>query len=83
MIHSIKMTDFFSNLAEAFYGSYSSRDHEIEDLKEEILEISHIPPPHQDKVNLKSDLDTVISHYNSASKRAAKKVVNGKAKKKS
>ena len=77
MAHTIKISCFLSNIADAFYGVY---DHDIEDLeeiKEEVFDIYHVPHPSHDRKALKEDLNNFLRDTKKAHKSLKEELENG------
>ena len=57
MNYSIKISDFLANIADAFAGDYNHKNEEINEIRRDVLDISIIPNPGDDKKALKNDFD--------------------------
>lgn len=81
MILSIKMTDFLSDLADIFVGDYSyKRSSDVNDMRKDILNISHIPSAYDDKENLRNDLNNILKDTLNAKEKITEELRNGKTK---
>lgn len=60
MNYTIKISDFLSGLADVFSGSYSHSNSEINELRDEIFDISRTPNTCDDKDVLKEDLNIFL-----------------------
>lgn len=81
MIFELKMSDFLSDLADFFTGDYSyKRSSDVNKMREDIMDISHIPTAFEDKENLRNDLNTFLKDTTIAKEKLSEELINGKAK---
>ena len=81
MIQTLKMTDFLSDLADFFTGDYSyKRSSDVNDMRKDIMDISHIPTAFDDKENLRNDLNNFLKDTNTAKDKISEELKYGKTK---
>jgi hypothetical protein len=81
MIQALKITDFLYDLADFFTGNYSyNRNTDVNEMRKDIMDISHIPTAFNDKENLRNDLNNFLKDTNIAKNKISEKLKNGKAK---
>ena len=81
MIQTLKMTDFLSDLADFFTGDYSyKRSNDVNEMRKDIMDISHIPTAFDDKENLRNDLNIFLKDTNLAKEKISEELKNGKTK---
>ena len=67
-----------SNIQNIFSGSYKSKNKEIERIRTELKDFSHIPSFKDDRKTLKNDFDTFLGDLKKANHRMKEKLKNGK-----
>ena len=81
MIQPLKMTDFLSDLADFFTGDYSyKRSSDVNDMRKDIMDISHIPTAFDDKENLRNDLNNFLKDTSTAKDKISEELKYGKTK---
>lgn len=78
MNYSLKISDFLSNIADAFGGSYNHENESLDKVRNEVLDISIIPNAGDDKKALKNDFDTFLKDTQKAHKSIKRDMKNGK-----
>lgn len=67
MIQILKITDFLPDLAFFFTGDYSYKGSiDVNKMRKDIMDISHIPTAFDDKENLRNDLNKFFKDTNLA-----------------
>ena len=81
MIQPLKMTDFLSDLADFFTDDYSyKRSSDVNDMRKDIMDISHIPTAFDDKENLRNDLNNFLKDTSTAKDKISEELKYGKTK---
>lgn len=81
MIQPLKMTDFLSDLADFFTGDYSyKRSSDVNDMRKDIMDISHIPTAFDDKENLRNDVNNFRKDTSTAKDKISEELKYGKTK---
>ena len=60
MNYTSKVSSFLADLADVFSGNYNHKSSEIDELREELFDISVTPNIRDDKKALKEDLNTFL-----------------------
>lgn len=79
MNYTIKISDFLSDLADVFSGNYDYNNSEINEMRNEIFDISHTPDTCDDKRVLKEDLNTFLKDTQKAHKSIKQELSYGEA----
>lgn len=80
MNYTIKISDFLSDLADIFSGSYTHNDSEINEIRNQIFDISHTPSADDDKEALKEDLNSFLEDAQLAHKSIKEELYYGETK---
>jgi hypothetical protein len=79
MNYTIKISDFLSDLADVLSGNYNHKDSELNELREDIFDISVTPNSCDDKEVLKEDLNTFLKDTRKSYKSLKEEVLDGQA----
>lgn len=77
MNYSLKISDFLSSIADAFAGDFNHTNEEINEIRKDVLDISIIPNPGDDKKALKNDFDAILKDTKKAQKDLKAELENG------
>jgi len=77
MNYTIKISDLLSNISEIFVGEYNHRDKELNELRNEILNIDIVPGSDSDKHILKEDFNNFLKDTRKAEKKIKEELLNG------
>lgn len=77
MSYSIKISHFLSDIADALSGSYDHTSEELDEIRDEVFDISIIPNSSDDKKALKEDFDNFLKDTKKAHKSLKEELENG------
>ncbi|EKF56234.1 hypothetical protein I215_01888 [Galbibacter marinus] len=77
MSYTIKISDFISNIADAFNGDYDHKNEELRRFRNEVFDISIIPNSGDDKKALKTDFDKFLKDTRKAHESLKEELENG------
>ena len=79
MNYTIKISNFLSDLADVFSGSYNHNNSEVNEMRNEIFDISHVPNTCDDKKTLKGDFNTFLKDTQKSHKSKKQELSYGQA----
>jgi len=77
MSYSIKITGFLCDITDAFAGKYDHRHKELNEIRDEVFDISIIPNAGDDKKALKKDFNNFLKDTKKAHASIKKELENG------
>lgn len=77
MSYTIKIAHFLSDIADAFIGNYDHKSEELDEIRDEVFDISIIPNSGDDKKALKNDFDNFLKDTKKAHKSLKEELENG------
>lgn len=77
MLYTHKISDLLMDLPDMFTGCYTNKNSDLKQIRNEMLDISSIPSPKDDKANLKNDLNDFLKDTRKAQKEIKGKITNG------
>jgi len=77
MSYTVKIPHFLSNIADALTGDYDHKDEELDEIRDEVFDISIIPNSGDDKKALKKDFDNFLKDSKKAHKSLKEELENG------
>ncbi|MCH8535096.1 MAG: hypothetical protein LAT51_08520 [Flavobacteriaceae bacterium] len=78
MSYTIKISQFLSDIADAFVGNYDHKSEELDKIRDEVFDISIIPNSGDDKKALKNDFDVFLKDTQKAHQSLKEDSENGK-----
>ncbi|AUX17515.1 hypothetical protein AQ623_03900 [Flavobacterium columnare] len=81
MLQKLKMVGFLSDLADIFTGNYTyKRSSDLDTMRKDIMNVSHIPTAFEDRENLRNDLNSFLKDTLKAKGEIMVELKNGKTK---
>lgn len=77
MSYTIKISHLLSDIADAFIGNYDHKSEELDEIRDEVFDISIIPNSGDDKKALKKDFDNFLKDTQKAHKSLKEELENG------